>query len=238
MRLSIIVPAYNEQLLLGETLGHIKAALAPLGPAAEIIVVDNESTDETPSIAAEAGARVISETVRNIGRVRNAGAAAALGEVLVFIDADTFVPETLFGRINEAMQDTNLIGGAVAVRYAQFEKRWMDKMIGFWDLCGRLFNLKPGAAQFCRKSVFRELGGFDESIFYAEDVEFYWRLTRFAKQRGRSLLFMEEPAVMTSSRRFDKMPWWKIMFLTHPVYVFLNAKRASAWKDWYANTVR
>lgn len=76
MRLSIIVPAHNEEKLLPETLRSIRAALDRVEVESEVIVVDNASVDRTPEIAEAAGARVISELVRNIGRVRNTGATS------------------------------------------------------------------------------------------------------------------------------------------------------------------
>ena len=238
MRLSIIIPAYNEEKLLPETLRLIRAAMKPLENACELIVVDNESTDRTGEIAMQSGAHIVPEKVHNIGRVRNTGAAAANGEILVFIDADTQVPETLFQKIDDITRDPKCFGGAVAVNYGKFERRSMRLYSRGWEFWGRLFNMKQGAAQFCRKSIFQELGGYDESVYLGEDIEFYWRLTKHAKQNGGTLAFIEEPRVTTSTRRFDKMSILKTLVLTHPIYILFNKKRAKAWKDWYENAVR
>jgi len=99
MSISVIVPAFNEERCLPATLDAIDRSAALLescaGVRAERIVVDNGSTDRTASVARSLGARVIAESQHNIARVRNCGAAAALGNVLVFVDADTLVPEEL-----------------------------------------------------------------------------------------------------------------------------------------------
>ncbi len=239
MYLSIVVPAYNEEKLLPETLGCLASALAAASDVGgEIIVVNNASTDRTPEIARDAGARVIDETVRNIGRARNAGAAAAKGDVLVFIDADTRVEPTLFAKLASEMNDPQCLGGAVAVDFGQFQRRWMRLYSMGWVFWGKLFNMKGGAAQFCRRTAFEKLGGYDETIYLGEDVEFYWRLAKLARTRGGRLTFIEEPRVITSTRRFDKMSVWKTVVFTNPIYVYLNSRRASACRDWYEKAVR
>lgn len=238
MRLSIIIPAYNEEKLLPETLRRVRAAMERLEDECESIVVDNESTDKTRKIAESYGAAVITESVKNIGAIRNTGAKAANGDVFVFFDADTFIPEDLLVVIDEKMRDTKCFGGAVAVDYERFERWTMRLYSSGWAFWGRVFNMKQGAAQFCRKDVFESLGGYDEKIYLGEDIEFYWRLTKYAKENGGTLNFIEEPKVKTSARRFDKMNFFKTLVLTHPFYILLNKKRASAWKDWYEKAVR
>jgi glycosyltransferase involved in cell wall biosynthesis len=125
MKVSVIVPAHNEEKLLPATLEFIRIALNACEADSELIVVNNESDDRTAKIAEAAGARVIDEKVRNIARVRNSGASIATGDVLIFIDADTRVPETLFKRIAREMRDPLCFGGAVAVEYGRFERWWM-----------------------------------------------------------------------------------------------------------------
>ena len=96
MSLSVIVPAFNEELYLPETLRNINKAISFLEGRAkvdvEVIVVDNASTDRTPEIARSLGAKVVHESIHNIGRVRNIGAGIATGDVLIFVDADTLIP--------------------------------------------------------------------------------------------------------------------------------------------------
>src|SRR6266511_5739354 len=87
--ISFIIQAYNEELELSATLGAIHAAASSAGQPWEIIVVDDASTDATPEIAAQTGAKVIRINRRQIAAARNAGARAAQGEYLFFVDADT-----------------------------------------------------------------------------------------------------------------------------------------------------
>ena len=115
MMFSVIVPACNEEEYLPLTLGHVMEAAdhlrASSGIAAEIIVVDNDSTDATASVARDWRAKVVHEPVRSIGGARNAGAKHATGEILVFIDADVTVPSTLFSEIHRVMGDPHCVGG-------------------------------------------------------------------------------------------------------------------------------
>ena len=238
MRLSIIIPAYNEEKLLPETLRRILAAIVPLAGACELIVVDNDSIDKTREIAESFGASIVSESVKNIGAIRNTGAESATGEVFVFFDADTFIPENLLMVIDEKMRDPKCFGGAVDVDYADFDRRWMRFMKRAWKFWGPVFNMKQGAAQFFTRSVFNAIGGYDERIYLGEDIDIYWRLTKYAKENGGDLSFIEDPKVITSTRRFDKMSIWNTMVLTHPVYILLNWKRSKPWRQWYDGSVR
>lgn len=236
MKLSVIIPAFNEECYLPATLAALQSAAT--GMSCELIVVDNQSTDGTREIAERHGATVLSERVRNIGRVRNTGAAAATGDVLVFIDADTLVPPSLLREIGALMQREAHLGGAVAVAYTAFRRPWMRWYLKGWAFWGRVFNMKQGAAQFCRVDAFRRIGGYGETIHVGEDIDFYWKLSRYARRVGRVLHFMENPKVITSSRRFDRMSAWRVLVLTHPLVIWLHWRRASLWKDWYNTPIR
>jgi glycosyltransferase involved in cell wall biosynthesis len=238
MKISVIVPAYNEEQCLPETLERIGRALSIAAHPSEIIVVDNDSQDRTRHIAEEFLAKVVLEKEHNISKVRNTGAENSNGDVLIFIDADTLVTETLFRKILAVLEDEECFGGAVAVEYEDFQRKWMKYYLLGWKFWGKVFNMAQGAAQFCRKSVFENLGGYDETIFMGEDIEFYWRLSRFARRNKGYLYFVEYPRVKTSARRFDKMSLWKTLLLTHPLFIGLTWRKKSCWKDWYERAVR
>ena len=116
------------------------------------------------------GARVVTETEHNIARVRNRGAAAAQGELLVFLDADTLIPEELLPHIHEVMTATACVGGAVDTDYLP-QKRSVRLYLRLWRVLGRVAGMAQGATQFCRRDVFTKLGGYDESLLMGEDVE-------------------------------------------------------------------
>jgi glycosyltransferase involved in cell wall biosynthesis len=88
---SFVIPAFNEELLLGRTLCAPNEAARASGHPFEVVVVDDGSTDRTATLAREHGARVIAVNHRQIAATRNAGAREATGEMLIFVDADTIV---------------------------------------------------------------------------------------------------------------------------------------------------
>jgi glycosyltransferase involved in cell wall biosynthesis len=236
--ISVVVPAYNEEKLLSATLEAINAALANVGRS-ELIVVDNASTDRTAEIARAAGARVVDEIEHNISRVRNTGGAAASGEVLVFIDADTIVRIGIFEKIVEVMADPRCYGGSVRVEYeAPYRRFWMSAFMKLWVVLGALTRMRGGALQFCRADIFRELSGYDPTIYVGEDIEFHWRLDKLARRRGGTTSFIAEPRVVTSSRRWNRMGLVRMLFFTHPITIFLAWRIRSFWKDWYERPIR
>lgn len=238
MKFSVIIPAFNEEDYLPKTLAAVKCAANEMNFPTEIIVVDNESIDKTAQIAKDFGAKIISEHEHNIAKIRNTGAKTSDAEILIFIDADTLVPKMLFRVIAGAMRNEKCFGGAVAVSYEEFQRKWMKYYLLGWKFWGTIFNMKQGAAQFCRKAVFDELQGYDETIYMGEDVSFYWKLSKFARKNDGFLTFIENPKVATSARRFDKMSLWKTFLFTHPLFILLTSRRKSFWKDWYEKPVR
>lgn len=236
MSISVIVPAYNEEKYLGETLQSIQRAkeylLKRADVAIEIVVVDNASTDSTAHVAESCGASVVEETQHNIARVRNAGASAANGDVLVFIDADTIVPEQLLGRINEVMTNPSCLGGAVATDY-RAARTLVTVYLKLWRVVGRLTGMAQGATQFCRRDLFVSLNGYDESLYMSEDVDFHWRMKRFAKRQNARVCFIEDIQVVPSARRFDQWPLWRTLIWTHPFVVLVFRRREAVWRGWY-----
>jgi glycosyltransferase involved in cell wall biosynthesis len=238
MYVSVVVPAFNEEAYLERCLAAAEAELKGI-ERSEIIVVDNMSTDATPEIAAGFASKVLTERERNIAKVRNTGADSSSGEIILFLDADTVVRPGLLETIVGVMSDESCVGGSVAVDYEVPETRggvWYYLQLAVF--IGKIAKMRQGAAQFCRKEVFVELGGYDPTIFVGEDVEFHWRLDRLACSRGGYTTFIEEPKVLTSSRRFEKMSLWKTVVMTHPITIFLGWRVRALWKDWYENAVR
>jgi glycosyltransferase involved in cell wall biosynthesis len=192
--ISFIVPAYNEELELSSTIAAIRAAASCAAEPHEIIVVDDASVDATAEIGAQAGARIISIHRRQIAAARNAGADAAQGEFLLFIDADTRVNRI---HVVEAI-------AALKAGYAGGSARVITD--GFIPLWGRIFvrtfcslyfglNLGAGAFLFTTRRNFNAIGGFDEQYFIAEEVYFSLAL----KKLGRFKV-LREP-ILTSGRK-------------------------------------
>jgi glycosyltransferase involved in cell wall biosynthesis len=233
--ISFIVPAYNEELELSSTLAAIRAATAGVCQPFEIMVVDDASTDATPEIAEQAGARVVSINRRQIAAARNAGARAARGEYLFFVDADTRINRT---HVTEAMY-------ALGAGYAGGSARGvMDGFIPLWSriflraFCTLYFglNLGAGAFLFTTRRNFQATGGFDEQYFAGEEVYFSLALRKLGRFK-----VLREP-VVTSGRKLRMYPAKEIlgtlfiMILGGPRMVRSRA-RLRLWYDGKRETV-
>lgn len=236
MSISVIIPAYDEEKCLGETLESIQRAkdflLEKAAVPTQVIVVDNDSVDSTAEIALSFRAKVVKEPKHNVARVRNAGASSALGNVLVFIDADTIVPEELLWRINEVMANPSCFGGAVDTDYRP-AKALVSVYLQLWRVVGKLAGMAQGATQFSRREVYASLRGYDESLYMGEDVDFFWRMKQFAKRDNASVYLIEDLQVVPSTRRFDQWPLWRTLIWTNPFWVLAFRRKETAWRDWY-----
>ena len=241
MNLTIIVPAFDEEAYIGPTLDSIQVAVKRLqarsGVDVETIVVDNDSTDRTAVAARAKGVTVVHEPVQGIARARNTGARHAHRDVLVFFDADVNMPDTLLDAIYEAMSDPACVGGGVDVDYRP-KRLSMRFYLRAWRRLGRLSGMAQGATQFCRQSVFEQVGGYDEKVWIGEDVDFYWSLKRHSKRTDGVVRFIRNPRVQPSSRRFDKWPVWKILVWTNPLFISLFRRRKRFWAGWHSHAVR
>jgi glycosyltransferase involved in cell wall biosynthesis len=198
VRVSIVVPAFNEEALLPGSLAAIRAAMGAFHEA-ELIVCDNNSTDRTAEIARAAGAKVVFEPVNQIARARNAGAAAASGDWLVFVDADSYPTIELFREAAEAMKRACLAGGATVT----FETR--DRMIrvwiAAWNALSRSGRWAAGSFIFCDAAAFREIGGFSQDLYAAEELDLFRRLKRVARRQRREIVILHRHPLRTSDRK-------------------------------------
>ncbi len=180
MMISLIVPAHNEEELLGRTLESLRQAAQASGRSFEIIVVDDASTDSTGAVAAEHGATVVNVSLRQIGLVRNAGARAATGQILVFVDADTVVPPETIQAALLAL-DQGAIGGGATITFDQSPERWARTLTGVWNFISRRMRWAAGCFVFVRREAFDAIGGFDVRYFIGEEVILSAALKRIGK---------------------------------------------------------
>ena len=239
--ISVIVPAHNEEAWLPSTLGSIRAAAehvrARSGVRVEIIVVDNDSTDDTAAVARERGATAVHEPVRSIGRARNTGARNASGEVLVFVDADVYIPRDLLAVIHETMRDPRCLGGGVDTEHDP-RHPVVRLHLRAWRVLAAVIPLVQGATQFCRGSAFDEVGGYPEDVWMGEDTDFYRELRKLARKTRGTVRVIRAPRVRPSSRRFDEWPLWKTLVWTNPLFIALFRRWKVVWAGWYARPVR
>ena len=158
MKISIVVPAFNEEKLLQATLRSIRAATAAFEARAwalELIVCDNNSTDRTAEIARAAGAIVVFEPVNQIARARNTGAARASGDWLLFVDADSLPARELFEDVAAAIAGGRCVAGGATV-VIETDRASARMFVGIWNALSRICRWAAGSFIFCEARAFRE----------------------------------------------------------------------------------
>jgi glycosyltransferase involved in cell wall biosynthesis len=203
MKVSLVVPAFNEERLLGGALAAIREAMGVFeeaGWACELIVCDNNSSDRTAEIARAAGATVVFEPVNQIARARNAGAARASGEWLVFVDADSYPSVQLFRDAAETMQGGRCLAGGTTVAFETSDpivRLWL----ALWNAMSRITRWAAGSFIFCEAAAFRELGGFNEELFAGEEIDLFRRFKPRARRQRRSIVILHRHPLRTSDRK-------------------------------------
>lgn len=201
MKISVVIPAYNEEKYIGKTLSSIKE-LKTENLDIEVLVVDGGSTDKTEEIAKSYGARVIKEPHKGIGFARQQGLLHAKGEIVAFTDADTAVPKDWLIRHVEALLKPGVVFsyGAFRVTDGTFPYfhfiNYIQPHILWWF---HHFFKKPIAAgqnlAFWRKKGL-SVGGFDISLPVMEDIDFAIRMMKIGK-----VIFLHDLIVLSSGRR-------------------------------------
>ena len=211
-RFSLVIPAYNEATLLPALLDTVDAARDHYRggrDAIEVIVADNASTDETASIAGARGCRVAHVEKRMIAAARNGGAALALGDIVCFIDADSRIHADTFNAIDATLAPGNVIVGATGVR----PERWSLGILVTWLIATPIvFLMKMDAGVvFCRHADFAAVGGYNETLHYAEDIQLLIDLKRLGRTRSQRFKRAKGVHAITSSRKFDKHGDWHFL---------------------------
>jgi glycosyltransferase involved in cell wall biosynthesis len=220
MRISIIIPAFNEERLLAASLAAIRTAAAVFaghGWAHELIVCDNNSTDRTAEIARAAGALVVFEPINQIARARNTGATAASGDWLLFIDADSHPDPALIAEVVDQIESGHVLSGGVTIRMDNVQ--WKARMATLlWNLVSRSGKLVAGSFIFVEAAAFRQIGGFSHDWFAAEELELCQRLKKLARQTKRRIVILHRHPIQTSGRKVDLYsPWETLWMLARPL---------------------
>ena len=238
-RISLVIPAYNESLLLPRLLGTVEVArdrFADGHDAIEVIVADNGSTDDTASIAAARGCRVVSVTERLIAAARNGGARVAQGELLCFVDADMRVHPETFNAISRILESQRFVGGSTGGRLERWSLGIALTYAALYPLIA-LLRMDTGVV-FCRRDDFRIIGGYDESRPIGEDVAFLMALRGLGKRRGQRLIRLTEVRTVVSMRKFDRHGDWHFLrMLPAGVVALFRPSLATriANKYWYTD---
>jgi len=237
--ISIIFPTLNEEPVIGDSIRALKSKLVTL--PYEIIVSDGKSTDKTVEVARAAGADKVLEykgtTRQNIAMGRNAGAKAAQGEYVVFMDADSRIedPEVFFSEALSRFENNPMIVGLTArLKVYPKDETFADKII--WSILA--FNLwimnnvvhrgeATGEFQMIRKNIFDKIGGFREDLITREDADMFLRLSKVGRTFWDGKLL-----VLHSGRRAHKIGWPKLLksWILNTIWVILfNKAHAEEW---------
>lgn len=235
---SIIVPAFNEEKLIEQSLRAIREATVEFTRAGfftELIVCDNNSTDRTAELARGEGALVVFEPVNQIARARNTGAAAATGDWLVFVDADSFPSGELFAATACAIADSRYIAGGCTVKLdhptppAAF-------VSGLWNLVSRWKKWAAGSFIFCETATFRALGGFNENFYASEEIDFFRRLNLQARIARKKIIILHRTPLVTSARKLHLYSPWEhvrllVRTLVRPRATLQSREECHIWYD-------
>lgn len=202
VRFSVVVPAFNEGGYLGATLRSLQQQ--DFTGHYEVIVVDNNSTDDTVAVAVSYGARVLHEPQPGVCAARQCGTTGARGELVVSTDADTVHPPDWLTRLDDQFR---AVDGAVAVagpcRYLDppwwaviFSRLWFAAIAVSYAALGRVFYITATNTAFVRAAF----PGYDTNLTQGGDEA---DLLRRLSRRGR-LVWDADNFVFTSSRRLDQ----------------------------------
>lgn len=202
MKLSFVIPAWNEENLIGATIDSIQHSAKNFD--FEIIVADDASDDRTAEIANELGARVVTCNNRQIGPTRNDGAAVATGDILIFVDADTIVSKDVVEETVEAIKNGAVAGGS----FPTFEGKipLLAKILTpTLQIAFRFLRVAAGAYMFCTPESFEKAGRFDSKFFAAEEVHLSNKLHKYGTFKTI------HSRVITSSRKFRTHSTFEIL---------------------------
>lgn len=217
---SIIVPAYNESKWLPETLKMIHQAMATIPLQGEIIVTDNNSTDNTAELAQQLGAKVVFEPVNQISRARNAGAQAAAGKYFIFVDADTHISPDILKIALDNLQSGHCCGGGSVVAFDHDITPTQAKALAVWTWISTHLKLGAGCFLYCTKEDFESTGGFSEAVYASEEIWFSRNIKRLKSNKGKKFLIITEHPVTSSGRKFEWFGAWQQLLLLIMLTIF------------------
>ncbi|WP_425313224.1 glycosyltransferase [Paenibacillus mangrovi] len=222
IKFSIIIPARNEEKYIGRCLESLAAAAAAFPGQVEAIVVLNRCTDQTAAIAESYGAVTLVNDSKNLSQIRNAGIRAARGDIIVTIDADSWVTDNMLIEIDRMLATGQYIGGGVR---SAFERNSLGITMSALVLIVPLiikYGLVTVGLFWGYKKDFEAIHGFNERMLMAEDADFASRLKKWGKQNGKKYGTVTKAIMTTSCRKFDQGGDWYLFFHPHIVFAYLK----------------
>ena len=242
MKFSLIIPAWNEAAFLPDTLDVALKALREIEAlgehVGELIVVDNNSTDETASIASDLGVKVVFEPINQIARARNRGASVAMGEALIFLDADSQCSVELLQHVLNQLEAGSTVGGGSTIAADRPIEGAALRTLNFWNRIATSLCLAAGCFVFCRKDAFDQVGGFNTKVYAGEEIYLSRALKKWGRRRSMRFEIATVSPVVTSVRKLD---WYNAPQLIRQALIVLipGAVYSKALcKTWYGGGSR
>ncbi len=145
---------------------------------------------------------MVFEPLNQIGRARNSGAAAATGDWLIFVDADSYPSEPLFAEVAAQISSGRCLAGGTTLKL-DGERFAAGLATGLWNLTSRMQHWLAGSFIFVEKAVFQRLGGFNTKFFAAEELELSQRLKKLARAENKKIVILHRHPLRTSARKLN-----------------------------------
>ena len=225
-----MIPARNEEGFIARCLESIQVAAEPFVHETEIVVVLNRCTDRTEKIARSYGASIVRDESKNLSMIRNAGVRSACGDIIVTLDADSWMSPNMLIEINRLLNSGEYIGGGVLMYPERLSLGIFFTVLIRHGVSGGLF--------WCFRSDFEAIHGFDESLVSAEDIDFARRLKLYGKIRRKRFKTITKAHIITSCRKFDIFGDWYFVRNPHLAWKILQGKDAKAANSFFYDVLR
>ena len=236
MRFSIIIPARNEEGFIARCLASIQIAAEPFVHETEIVVVLNRCTDRTEEIARSYGVSIVKNESKNLSMIRNAGVRSACGDIIVTIDADSWMSPNMLIEINRLLNCGRYIGGGVLMYPERLSLGIIFTILLILPVLIR--HGVSGGLFWCFRSDFEVIHGFDESLVSAEDIDFARQLKLYGKTLGKRFKTITKAHIMTSCRKFDMFGDWYVARNPRLARKILQGKDAKAANGFFYDVPR
>ncbi|MFH1821276.1 MAG: glycosyltransferase [Methanobacteriota archaeon] len=223
-RISIVVPALNEERLIEQTLKNAR----DVAPEAEIIVVDGGSKDDTVKIASKYAKAYVKNG--NIAVLRNIGAEVAAGDIIIFLDADTMITRQFMEEVKKKFIDPRIVGagGMIMPSQANILEEAVFYVFNFLIMASFMFwgPFLPGTCVAYKRKPFFEVAGFDAKMTASEDFDICKRISKNGK-----VVFLRNVSVRTSRRRLEKLGLMGVILDWSQVTVqYLRGKKTRSYR--------
>tara|TARA_R110002096_G_scaffold27831_16_gene84662 strand:- start:939 stop:1679 length:741 start_codon:yes stop_codon:yes gene_type:complete len=224
---AVIIPAYNEEDYLAETIQSVRAAMSASSGEGCLIVVDNNSTDKTAEVAGQNGAdQVVFEGHNQIAKARNTGAESTDAPHLVFVDADTNISAEVLQKALSLLESGEVAGGGARIVMDQSVSKTVGWILANWNRVSERWQYAAGSFFFCRRDAFEAVGGFDEKVYAGEEIWLAKGIKRWARKRGLTFRVISDPPIVTSGRKSGWFSPMQFVFQIGLILIFPWATRS------------